>query len=302
MKINLVCEGGGIKGIAHIGAICALEDLGFTFNSFAGNSAGALVTSLLATGYTGYELKDILFSFNFNSCINKTILASIPMIGEKLSLFKSKGLFSSDAIYQVLTDLFKTKGKKYFKDLCNGNMNFLRLIATDITNKQILIFPEDLKKYDIDPMDYEVSKAVIMSISIPLFFIPQKLQTANGSCYIVDGGIMSNFPIWLYNNARGNTYPTFGLKLISDKNCKITYAEKCPLTTYIFDIIDTIMSKNEDVYFKDNNQINIINIPTFDIGVTDFSLSLEDKKRLFNSGYNSTMNFIKHMNKNTIIH
>ena len=34
MKINLVCEGGGVRGIAHIGALCALEDYGFTFNSF----------------------------------------------------------------------------------------------------------------------------------------------------------------------------------------------------------------------------------------------------------------------------
>ena len=60
MKINLVCEGGGVRGIAHIGALCALEDYGFTFNSFAGTSVGALITSLMAVGYSAYEIKKIL--------------------------------------------------------------------------------------------------------------------------------------------------------------------------------------------------------------------------------------------------
>lgn len=293
MKINLVCEGGGIKGIAHIGAVCALEDSGFTFNSFAGTSAGAMISSLLATGYSGHELKDILFNLDFNLYIKKTLLSSIPIIGEKLSLFKSKGLFSTDAIYELLTKLFEKKHKKYFKDISTEDINFLRIIATDISQKQLLIFPEDLKKYDVDPLDYEIAKSVIMSISIPLFFIPKRLKTSTGSCYIVDGGLMSNFPIWLYDNRKTNNYSTFGLRLTSDKDYKTTYAEKCSLTTYLFDIVDAAMCKNESLYFNKSHSLSIINIPTFNIGVTDFLISLQDKERLFKSGYDSTINFLK---------
>lgn len=297
MKVNLVCEGGGVKGIAHIGAICALEDSGFTFNSFAGTSAGALVSSLLAVGYSGYELKDLLFSIDFNLYVKKTILSSIPLIGEKLSLFNSKGLFSTDAIYELLTTLFKAKKKQYFRDISNNNLDFLRVIATDISKKQILVLPEDLNKYNINPLQYEIAKAVIMSISIPLFFIPKKLKTSKGSSYIVDGGLMSNFPIWLYSNSTNKNYPTFGLRLTSDNDYKTTYAEKCPFTTYLLDIVNASMSKNESLYFKNNSYFSIINIPTFNIGVTDFKISLQDKKRLFNSGYNATIDFLKLSNK-----
>ena len=56
MKADIVCEGGGVKGIALLGAIYYLEEKGYTFQNFAGTSAGAIVSSLLAVGYTGKEL------------------------------------------------------------------------------------------------------------------------------------------------------------------------------------------------------------------------------------------------------
>ena len=300
MKINLVCQGGGVRGIAHIGALCALEDYGFTFNCFSGTSVGALVTSLMAVGYSAYEVKKILFDIDFNLYINKTILASIPFIGRNLSIFKSKGIFSTSAIEELLTELYSAKGKKYFKDISN-NSNFLRFIATDITQKQILILPEDLKKYNINPMNFEISKAVKMSISLPFIFIPEKLKTPKGSCYIVDGGLISNLPIWLFNNTT-TKYPTFALKLVSNQDKNITYAEKCPLSKYLMDILDACMTTNESIYFSSLKNIHTLDIPTFDIAVTDFYISYSNKEKLFNSGYNTMTNFLKKNNisSNTI--
>ena len=62
MKADIVCEGGGVKGIALLGAIYYLEEKGYTFQNFAGTSAGAIVSSLLAVGYTGKELKELLLN------------------------------------------------------------------------------------------------------------------------------------------------------------------------------------------------------------------------------------------------
>ena len=293
MKINLVCEGGGVRGIAHIGALCALEDYGFTFNSFAGTSVGALITSLMAVGYSAYEIKKILFDLDFSLYINKTILASIPVLGKKLSLFKSKGIFSTTAIEELLTKLYSVKGKKYFKDI-NKDINYIRFIATDITQKQILILPEDLKKYNIDPLNFEIAKAVKMSISLPLIFIPEKIKTPKGSCYILDGGLISNLPIWLFNS--NTKYPTFALKLVSNQDKNVTYAEKCSLNKYLMDIIDACMAKNESIYFSSLNNIHTLELPTFDIAVTDFYISYSNKEKLFNSGYNTMTNFLKKNN------
>ena len=60
MYADLVCKGGGVKGIALLGAIYYLEEKGYTFQNFAGTSAGAIVSSLLAVGYTGKELKEAI--------------------------------------------------------------------------------------------------------------------------------------------------------------------------------------------------------------------------------------------------
>ena len=66
---DLVCEGGGIKGIALLGAIYYLNEQGYEFKKIAGTSAGAIVASLLAVGYKGNELKDILFNIDFKKSI-----------------------------------------------------------------------------------------------------------------------------------------------------------------------------------------------------------------------------------------
>ena len=52
MKLcNGVFEGGGVRGIAHVGAACVLEAAGYRFEALAGSSAGAIVAALLAAGY-----------------------------------------------------------------------------------------------------------------------------------------------------------------------------------------------------------------------------------------------------------
>lgn len=53
MEYNAVFEGGGVRGIAHVGAACVLEEAGYRLGFFAGSSAGAIVASLLAGGLSG---------------------------------------------------------------------------------------------------------------------------------------------------------------------------------------------------------------------------------------------------------
>ena len=52
-----VFEGGGVRGIGHVGAACAMQEAGYQFADLAGSSAGAIVAALLAAGYACDELK-----------------------------------------------------------------------------------------------------------------------------------------------------------------------------------------------------------------------------------------------------
>ena len=62
------------------------------------------------------------------------------------------------------------------------------------------------------------------------------------------------------------------------------------------DIINASMAKNESIYFSSVNNIHTIDIPTFDIAITDFYISNQNKEKLFNSGYSTITNFLKKNN------
>ena len=65
--IGLVLSGGGARGIAHIGVIKALEEMGLQFSRISGTSAGAIVGALYGHGYTPNEIFDIIRQVSYTS-------------------------------------------------------------------------------------------------------------------------------------------------------------------------------------------------------------------------------------------
>lgn len=301
MKADIVCEGGGVKGIALLGAISYLEEHGYTFERFAGTSAGAIVTSLLAVGYTGKDLKDILLKLDFKDCYVKNKLTLLPFIGPTISLFKNKGLFSGNNIEEYLSKLYKAKGKTKFKDISINGVSPLKIIASDITNKRLLILPDDLVKYNIDPLEFSIAKAVRMSISIPFYFNPVILKNGKNSSFIVDGGLLSNFPIWIFDVENNPLWPTFGLKLISNNDLKIVNPSKSNLISYSCDVIDTILTKDDEAFLNNKDSVRTIKIRTYDVGTVDFGISKDEYVKLFNSGYNCAKTFLAKWSFNSYI-
>lgn len=299
MYVDLVCKGGGVKGIALVGAICCLEDQGYLFKNIAGTSVGAIVASLLAVGYTGKEIKDIIFSIDFKAFADKNRLQSIPAIGQLSSLFTSKGIYAGNYIEKFLWEKFKVKGKTSFKDLIEDGESRLKIIATDITRHTLIVLPDDLIKYNIDPLSFDIARAVRMSLSIPFFYNPVVLNKKNNPSYIVDGGLISNFPIWLFDVKGTPKWPTFGLNLYN--NVPKPPSNNHGLLSFLMDVVETSLSTNEDIYFKDSDAIRIINIPTLGVGTVDFDLSKNDMINLYNSGYNATKDFLEDWNFNSYI-
>jgi NTE family protein len=65
MKIGLVLSGGGARGIAHLGVVKALQEMGIPFDQIAGTSAGAITGALIAQGYSPDESLKIIESSSF---------------------------------------------------------------------------------------------------------------------------------------------------------------------------------------------------------------------------------------------
>src|SRR3954453_13731963 len=79
--VDLVFEGGGVKGIAMVGALSVLEEHGYKPQNVAGTSAGAIVATLLAAGYTAAELRDLISNQDFSEFMDTNWVGHIPMAG-----------------------------------------------------------------------------------------------------------------------------------------------------------------------------------------------------------------------------
>ena len=79
MKVNLVFEGGGILGVAFIGAYQSIDSFGYIVERCGGTSAGAIFSSLVIAGYKPKELLNIMKSTDFSKLLKKTPYSRIPV-------------------------------------------------------------------------------------------------------------------------------------------------------------------------------------------------------------------------------
>ena len=111
MKLGLSLSGGGIKGIAHIGAIKALEEENIKFSYISGTSSGSIVAMLYACGYNVEEMYNIFYKYDktlkklitiTTTKIIETILTTFSfifihlIINYKINVIKSKFVFFID--------------------------------------------------------------------------------------------------------------------------------------------------------------------------------------------------------------
>src|SRR5699024_2802384 len=215
MKVDAVFEGGGVKGIGFTGAISEIEKAGYSFENLVGTSAGAIVATLLAVGYSAKEIKEELESLNYELFKDKSTF------GRSLGVLCKYGMYKGDYVEHWIEDLLRRKNISIFGDLITNYPEEkykykLQIIASDLRNKRILVLPRDLNLFGLDPNCFSIARAVRMSLSIPLFFQPVPIYDNEGKKHIiVDGAVLSNYPIWLLDDNSANPpWPTFGFKLI----------------------------------------------------------------------------------------
>ncbi|MDC3415274.1 patatin-like phospholipase family protein [Aquibacillus sp. 3ASR75-11] len=285
MKVDAVFEGGGIKGLAYIGAIEIMEEAGYKWERLAGTSVGSIVASLLAVGYNAKELKRLMIELPFEKIEKKTTVGNIPIIGSWLSLSINNGIYRMTILEEWLNMALKAKGIRCFGDLPE---NKLKIVITDLSRNRMSILPDDLPLYNVDPKSFPIASAVLMSNSIPFFFIPSKL---NGNV-IVDGGVLSNYPIWIFDVDGMPRWPTIGFRLSGPSAISQPSRVNGPVKTTLA-IIRTMLEAHDKKYINSHNATRTVFIKNIDVGATDFNISNKQKFQLIELGRNSTYNFIK---------
>ena len=186
-------SGGGMKGIAHVGALEVLQARGLlkTVKEYVGTSAGALMSFCICIGYTVAELKSLCLGFDFSlmQSLDPETMLEMPT---------TFGFDSGENLQKLLRILLKTKGHSAeltFEDLKGIQ---LRVYAFDLDEgvQREFSFTETPK--------CPIATAVAASMSVPFYFTPVR-DPASGH-RLIDGGLIAHFPFHhLTNEERAET-------------------------------------------------------------------------------------------------
>ncbi|WP_411738633.1 patatin-like phospholipase family protein [Peribacillus sp. S4] len=289
MIIDGVFSGGGIKGYGLVGALQELEEKGFEFHRTAGTSAGSIIAAFVAAGYTGKEMEKLFLDIDLSGLLDKRRgLLPIPF-AKWLLLYWKLGLYKGNALETWVAGKLAERNVVTFKDV---RPKSLRIITSDISNGKLVVLPDDLPNYGIDPSAFPVAKAVRMSCSIPYFFEPVKLNVGKSKFLFVDGGVLSNFPMWLFNSDHvRKERPVIGLRLSVDEIWKPHEVDNA---VELFSALFKTMKDAHDArYISKKHVHNIVFIPMKGISAMDFNLNDEKKGELIDKGRQCTKEFLK---------
>lgn len=316
---DAIFEGGGVRGLAFLGALRCCNDLGIRWRKLAGTSAGAITAAVLATDLSMDDLEQLLGDLDYSIFLTQKnsplILNGDPADDLQspawtllfLTVSRQMGEYSAQPFRQWLE---ATLGKGHLHTFADVKKivkeRELKVVISNLTRGEMLVLPDDLRRQDSadsdalyqqlrlpNPEDFSVAEAVRLSMSIPLFFEPGKL----GNDLIVDGGILSNFPLWIYDKQSVGSTPamprwfTFGFRLV-DTGIESQVKINTPLSM-LAAMFRTMMKARDRYHQREMDKGRVINIDVSEAGVTttDFNLDGDRKAKLYRLGYLSTKRF-----------
>ncbi|MGV8058058.1 MAG: patatin-like phospholipase family protein [Smithellaceae bacterium] len=177
MKIGLALGGGGVRGLAHIPILEALDDFGIKPDIIAGTSMGAIIGALYASGMSGKDIREriirhvILKDDSWRDIIAKKgyLLKWVTAFSRE---FPRGGLINTQGFFEYL---FSEIGKRTFEDLAVP----LLVIAADYWTAEEVVFEAD----DLLP-------PLQASMAVPGVFAPVSI----GGRVLIDGGVVNLVP------------------------------------------------------------------------------------------------------------
>lgn len=296
MKIDGVFSGGGVKAYAFLGALQSVERHQHEFVRVGGTSAGAIVAAFVAANYRLKELEKLLNELDLQQLLDPPKITNYIPFSKWLFFYFQMGINKGDKLENWLYDRLADRGIYTFGDL---KTNQLKVVASDLSLGKMVVIPDDLERlYGIPAKYFPVSTAVRMSAGFPYFFMPKKLPgKSKYKSIMVDGGLLSNFPLWLFEN--GDTIkkrPVLGVKLSS--NVTETQPRKIKNAFNMFHALFSTMKQAHDArYISKSKKNNIIFIPAEDVETINFSMEEGVKSDLIMAGEKSADRFLRNWPK-----
>jgi NTE family protein len=307
-KVDLVCAGGGVKGIATLGAALTLHDAGVQFERIAGTSSGAIVATLIAAhqraGRDLHEIEKIMREVDYSKFEDNGILGRLGgPLAEGVNVLLHDGAFSGNFLFEWLGPILQNLGVTKFSDLAIDDPDSslhdyqsysLVMCATDLSRQTLVRLPWDYDEYGLVGGDQLLVDAVRASISYPFVFRPVEVKTGTGGTVTwVDGGVLEDYPITVFDRTDGRParWPTWGIQL----SALPKFNDK-PVHGVIGVANSTLQTLLGDRNRYKLNQEGVTQRTTFvDTSTVDtfnFQLSDQDKETLFTSGQAAARKFL----------
>jgi NTE family protein len=308
---DLVLGGGGVLGIGHVGAVAVLEERGVRFERVAGTSAGAIVGALVAAGMPAARLRELVGTLDYRRALDKSPLDRVPLIGPPLSVLLQNGYAEGDYIAGVIERELAALGVSTFGDLRRDDPRAdarpehrwrLTVMAADVTRGQLLRLPQDYALYGLDPDAQRVVDAVRASISVPYLFEPFTLRHDGGESLLVDGGIITNYPIDAFDRTDGRPprWPTTGVTLIPQLpagNARLLpqLAALRVVPSYRFLealVVTTIVGRDQGYLAQPWVRERSIEVDALGVSPFDFGIDAREVEALYESGRRAATAFL----------
>ena len=267
-KTKLILSGGGVKGIAHLGALKALQDLGLLqyIDTYAGSSIGAFVAVLLLIGYGPEDQFEVISGIDLSKMRKRITVENF------LTRF---GLDDGSGMEVILEKMFRAKGVDptiTFQQLYERSGKTLIVTASCLNDKRIYYYSHT------SAPDMKVMLAVRMSISLPIYFVPVSFR---GKLF-VDGGCIDNYPIQLFNESLDQV---IGIYLADVRDAVRDIAN---IEDFLLHLIQCLFEGVTCNSLKGYEKYSI-KISLKKISVVDFNLDRETKRKLFDAGYEAVV-------------
>lgn len=310
LDVDLVLEGGGVKGIALAGAISVLDERGYRFHKIAGTSAGSIVGALVAAGVRGDRLHEMMQAIDYRKFQDPPLLGRLGLVGVAAQVLLNKGWCRGNYVRSWLAEMLAEQNVRTFADLRLGDpaadavlrevpsrsYRFVTM-ASDVTNGRLVRLPWDYPaRFNVDPDQTPVVDAVRASMAIPYFFTPARCpdHVRGGTAWLVDGGMLSNFPVGVFDRTDGAEprWPTFGIKL-SGRPGESRLNDVRGIVTLTKAMLSTMTGFYDRMHIdRDEVAARTIFVDTFGVKATEFGLSASTAERLFESGRNAATAFL----------
>lgn len=260
-KVGLVLSGGGAKGIAHIGAIRALEEHNIPIDYIAGTSMGAIVGGLYAIGYSPDEMEALItsedflrWSYGYIDIDNQFYYKQKNEHPDWVEIdFKS---IDGDLIPQFPTNIIAPEQMDlrfmqfYAPGSAAANYDFSQLmvpffcVATDVHKNCPVILTHG-----------NLSASIRASMTFPGYFKPISID----SVLLFDGGMENNFPSDIMQE-KYNPDILIGVK--------VAYNPEKPDSDDIYQQLENVFMKNTNYEMPENGILIEPQVKNF--GLLDF--------------------------------